>query len=80
MERSQILNEVKKVIVELSNCSEQDIHESSVIYSNDINLSSIDMINLIVILEEKFEIEVPDELLTNNLTVKKLVDTIAQLA
>jgi acyl carrier protein len=46
-----------------------NITHKSLLYGGDIGLSSIDMFNVIVIVEEQYNIEFPDEMMKGVLTI-----------
>lgn len=61
MNRSEILEKLKVVIREnLEHEIPQEVNESSQIYE-DLNIDSIMVLQLIVYIEEMFEVSVPDE-------------------
>ena len=66
---------VKKVIAE-----QLDIEETKIVpeasFTNDLGADSLDNVELIMGLEEQFEIEIPDEEAQKILTVKNAVDYI----
>lgn len=58
-----------------------DIDENRVIleasFSDDLGADSLDLVEIIIALEEEFEIEIPDEDAENILTVKDAVDYVS---
>ncbi len=68
-------NRIKNLVAE-----HLDIEESKVILEasliNDLGADSLDTVELIMALEEEFEIEIPDEEAQEILTVKHAVDYI----
>ena len=56
-----------------------NITHKSLLYGGDIGLSSIDMLNVIVIVEEQYNIEFPDEMMNRELTVGDIVDWIENI-
>lgn len=55
-----IFDEVKKVVVEQLNVNPDEVKESSR-FVEDLGADSLDVVELVMALEEKFEIEIPDE-------------------
>lgn len=54
------------------------IHEDMVLKS-DLGLSSLDLINLICMIEDEYEIEIPDRDITTFRTVRDVMDFLAQI-
>ena len=55
-----IFDEVKEVVVEQLNVSPDEVKEDSK-FSDDLGADSLDVVELVMSLEEKFDIEIPDE-------------------
>jgi acyl carrier protein len=55
-----ILDEVKEVVVEQLNVSPDEVKEESK-FVEDLGADSLDVVELVMALEEKFDIEIPDE-------------------
>ena len=70
-----IFDEVKEVIAEQLNVSEDEIKLESN-FVEDLGADSLDVVELVMALEEKFEIEIPDEDAEKIATVKDVVDYI----
>ncbi|HIH2763316.1 MAG TPA: acyl carrier protein [Candidatus Azoamicus sp.] len=70
---SDIFDRIKNLISE-----HLDIDESKIVleasFSDDLGADSLDLVELIMALEENFEIEIPDEDAQDFLTVKDAVD------
>lgn len=70
-----ILEKVKKIVVEQLGVEEEDITmESSFI--DDLGADSLDIVELIMALEEEFDIEIPDSEAEKITTVADAVDYI----
>lgn len=54
-----LLDEVKEVVVEQLNVSPEEVKESSK-FVEDLGADSLDVVELVMALEEKFDIEIPD--------------------
>jgi acyl carrier protein len=55
-----ILDEVKEVVAEQLGVNIDDIKEESK-FAEDLGADSLDVVELVMALEEKFDIEIPDE-------------------
>ncbi len=60
MEREEILDKVKDVIVEQLNVEEDDVNEDAS-FIDDLGADSLDIVELVMALEEQFSISIPDE-------------------
>jgi acyl carrier protein len=70
-----IFDEVKEVVVEQLNVNPDEVKLESD-FVEDLGADSLDVVELVMALEEKFEIEIPDEDAENIKTVKDVVDYI----
>ncbi|MGN1181922.1 MAG: acyl carrier protein [Faecalibacillus sp.] len=69
------LDKVKEIIVDALGCDEEDVVlEASL--KDDLEADSLDAVELIMAIEEEFDIEIPDETAQNMKTVKDIVDYI----
>jgi acyl carrier protein len=75
MEREEILDKVKEVIVEQLNVEEDDVNEDAS-FVDDLGADSLDIVELVMALEEQFSISIPDEEAENIKTVGDAVDYI----
>ena len=70
---TEIEEEVKKIICELLDVSEKDVvPEAS--FADDLDTDSLDQAELIMVIEEKFDIAIPDEDAENIATVQDAID------
>ncbi|MDF2631254.1 MAG: acyl carrier protein [Symbiobacteriaceae bacterium] len=75
--KDQIFDKVKAIIVDQLGVEEEEVSiESSFI--EDLGADSLDIVELIMALEEEFEIEVPDEDAEKLLTVEAAVKYISE--
>jgi acyl carrier protein len=76
MEREEIIEKVKAVIVEQLNVEEQDVTEDAS-FIDDLGADSLDIVELVMALEDKFGISIPDEEAENIKTVGNAVEFIS---
>jgi len=72
-----IFDEVKEVIVEQLNVNGDEV-KLEANFVEDLGADSLDVVELVMALEEKFEIEIPDEAAEKIATVKNVVDYIEE--
>ena len=73
----EIFERVKKIVIEqLEVDPEQVTPEAS--FANDLGADSLDTVELVMALEEEFDIEIPDEVAEQIDTVGKAVEHISQ--
>lgn len=77
MSREEIFEQVKDVIVEQLGVEREKIEESST-FIEDLAADSLDVVELIMNLEEKFEIEIPDSDAEKITNVKDVIDYIKE--
>lgn len=63
-----LLEDVKEVVVEQLDCDAAEVKEDSK-FIEDLGADSLDVVELVMALEEKFDIEIPDEDAEGILTV-----------
>ncbi len=75
MTESEIFDKVKGIVAEqLGVDGGQVVPEAS--FANDLGADSLDTVELVMALEEEFDIEIPDEAAENIATVQAAVDYI----
>lgn len=68
-----VFEELKKIIVEIKDIPEEQITlESS--FADDLEADSLDIVEMLMLLEEKFEIQIPEEAAEKMKTVQDVVD------
>ena len=77
MSWEEILEQVKDVIVEQLGVEREKIEETST-FVDDLAADSLDIVELIMNLEEKFGIEIPDSDAEKIATVKDVIDYIKE--
>jgi acyl carrier protein len=60
MDRAEALETLKEIIVEQLSVNKEDITEESK-FEDDLGADSLDIVELLMALEEQFEVEIPDE-------------------
>jgi len=70
-----VFETVKKIIVEVKDISGDDIQLESR-FEEDLEADSLDVVEMIMLLEEEFEFEIPEEIAEKLKTVKDVVDYI----
>jgi acyl carrier protein len=72
---SDTFDRVKKIVKE-----QLDVEEAKIVplasFTDDLGADSLDIVELVMALEEEFEIEIPDEAAEKILTVQEVVDYI----
>ena len=63
-----LLDDVKEVVIEQLDCEPGEVKEDSK-FIEDLGADSLDVVELVMALEEKFDIEIPDEDAEKILTV-----------
>ena len=69
---STIEERVKKVVAERLNVKEEDIQNTSS-FTEDLGADSLDTVELVMALEEEFDVEIPDDDAEKITTVKEAV-------
>lgn len=72
-----IFDRVKKVVVDQLEVDPENVTEDSS-FTNDLGADSLDTVELVMALEEEFEIEIPDEAAEQIDTVGKAVKHISE--
>lgn len=72
----EIFEKVKKIVVEQLEVDPEKVKPEAS-FANDLNADSLDTVELVMALEEEFDIEIPDEAAEQIDTVQKAVDHIS---
>ena len=72
----EIFDKVKKIVIDQLEV-EPDSVTPQANFANDLNADSLDTVELVMALEEEFDIEIPDEAAEQIATVKAAVDYIS---
>jgi acyl carrier protein len=73
----EVFEKVKKIVVEQLEVNPDDVKPESS-FANDLGADSLDTVELVMALEEEFNIEIPDEAAEQIDTVAKAVEHISQ--
>lgn len=73
-----LIDEVKAVVVEQLSVNAEDVKESAK-FVEDLGADSLDVVELVMALEEKFDVEIPDEDAEKILTVGDVIAYIENL-
>lgn len=68
-----VFEELKKIIVEIKDIPEDEIQLEAK-FAEDLEADSLDIVEMLMLLEEKFEIQIPEEEAAKLKTVKNVVD------
>ena len=68
-----MLEEMKEMIAEQLNCEESSITETTS-FKDDLGADSLDLFELVMALEEKYEVEIPSEALAELTTVGAVME------
>ena len=77
MSREEILEQVKETIVDQLGVEAEKVTENAT-FIEDLAADSLDVVELIMSIEEKFEIEIPDSDAEKIVTVKDVIDYIIE--
>ena len=68
-----MLEKVKAVVVEQLDCNAEEVKEDSK-FIEDLGADSLDVVELVMALEEEFDIEISDEEAEGLITIQKVID------
>lgn len=80
MTQADIFETVKGIVVDQLEVEDPSKVVPSANFANDLGADSLDVVELVMALEEEFDIEIPDEAAENILTVQEAVDYISARA
>ena len=78
MTREELFDSIKTMIVDQLGVDESTITEDSS-FIDDLNDDSLDMVELVMAMEQEFDIEIPDDVAEKVSTVKDAIDYIKGL-
>ena len=77
MSQADIFGKVKKIIIEQLSVEDQSKVIPGASFVEDLGADSLDTVELVMALEEEFDIEIPDEAAEKITTVQAVVDYIS---
>ena len=78
MTNDELFNSIKRMIVDQLGVDEDTITEDSS-FVDDLNADSLDMVELVMAMEQEFDIEIPDDVAEKVATVKDAVEYVQNL-
>lgn len=75
MSEAEIFDKVKKIVIEQLSVEASKVTPQAN-FANDLGADSLDTVELVMALEEEFDIEIPDEAAEQITTVQQAVDYI----
>ena len=69
--------EVKEIMVDTLGCDETKISMEAVL-ADDLKIDSLDAVELVMVIEEKYGIKIPDEETSTIATVKDAIDKVKE--
>ena len=78
MTNEELFNSIKQMIVDQLGVDEDTITEDSS-FVDDLNADSLDTVELVMAMEQEFDIEIPDDVAEKVVTVKDAVEYIQSL-
>lgn len=76
---AEVFEKVKKIVSEQLSVDEADVKPEAS-FANDLGADSLDTVELVMALEEEFDIEIPDEAAEGIATVQDAVNFIVEKA
>ncbi|WP_066424245.1 acyl carrier protein [Anabaena sp. 4-3] len=76
MSQTETFEKVKKIIIEQLSVDDEAKVIPQASFANDLGADSLDTVELVMALEEEFDIEIPDEAAEKITTVQEAVDYI----
>ncbi|MBO4426087.1 MAG: acyl carrier protein [Clostridiales bacterium] len=78
MTNEELFKSIKQMIVDQLGVDEDTITEDSS-FVDDLNADSLDMVELVMAMEQEFDIEIPDDVAEKVATVKDAVEYVQNL-
>jgi len=73
MERDELLNKIKTIVADKLSIGEDQVTEEAS-FIDDLGADSLDTVELVIALEDEFDLDIPDEQAEKLTTVGKAID------
>jgi acyl carrier protein len=77
-EQTKLFDKVKKIVIEQLSVEDEKKVTPQATFMEDLGADSLDTVELVMALEEEFDIEIPDEAAEGILTVQDAVNYISE--
>jgi len=78
MEREELLKKIKAIVADKLSISEDQVTEEAS-FIDDLGADSLDTVELVMALEDEFDLDIPDEDAEKMTTVGKAIDYVLEL-
>jgi acyl carrier protein len=78
MSQEEIYTQVRTIVIDKLGVDEEDKVKPEANFANDLGADSLDVVEMVMALEDHFEIEIPDEDAEGIATVQDVVNYIAE--
>lgn len=75
--REDLKEKVIEILAEFTELNKENIEEHTSLIA-DMDLNSLDVINVVVAFEEEFDIDIPDRIISDFVTVKNIMEYLEQ--
>lgn len=78
MSTQKVEERVKKIVVEQLGVKNEDLIKPELSFVDDLGADSLDTVELVMALEEEFDIEIPDDVAEKITTIQQAIDFITK--
>lgn len=75
--RDDLKEKVIGILAEFTELNKENIEEDTSLIA-DMGLNSLDVVNVVVAFEEEFDIDIPDRIISDFVTVKNIMEYLGQ--